>query len=164
MIIIAYGANLESYYGNPVKTFQAVQNLFVDRALNIIAKSDLWDTSPVGTTEDQPSYTNAVMAIETDLTPHDLLQVLLDIEKGLGRTRSYKNAPRPVDLDLIDYDGQMIHDDSDLILPHPRMHTRKFVLVPLAQISPDWVHPISKLNVNDLIAKAPADQHIEVLS
>jgi len=162
--VIAYGANLDSRYGNPVQTFDAVQDEFKNRDLSIILKSDLYDTSPVGTTDDQPSYTNAVMAIETDLNPHDLLKALLDIESCIGRVRTYQNAPRPVDLDLIDYHGRIINDEPDLILPHPRMHDRKFVLVPLAQIIHDWGHPALGLTVDDLIARAPTDQRIKNIS
>ena len=161
MIIIAYGANLDSRYGNPAQTFDAVLKEFKHHGLVVVAQSSLYDTSPVGTSNDQPSYTNAVMAVDTDLPPHDLLKTLLDIEARLGRERTYQNAPRPVDLDIIDYHGQIINNDPDLILPHPRMQDRKFVLVPLRDICPEWAHPVLGDDIDDLIASTPADQIIK---
>lgn len=160
MIVVAYGANLDSRFGNPTQTFEIVLKEFHNNGLNIIDKSDLWDTSPVGTSEDQPSYTNAVIRIETSLNPVDLLALLLNIEKEMGRDRSFKNAPRPVDLDLIDYDGMVRHENPNCILPHPRMHLRKFVLVPLAQIDDGWTHPVSGAKIHDLIQSCSDDQYI----
>jgi len=164
MIIIAYGANLDSRYGNPAQTFDAVLKEFKHHGLMVVAQSPLYDTSPVGTSDGQPSYTNAVMAVDTVLNPQDLLKTLLDIEVCLGRERTYQNAPRPVDLDIIDYHGQIINNNPDLILPHPRMHDRKLVLVPLRNIAPGWVHPVLGDDIDDLIVSTPADQQIEKIS
>lgn len=164
MIVIAYGANLDSKYGDPIKTFDIVKGKMADHDIKIISQSSLYDTSPVGTDGDQPSYTNAVLTIETDKEKSKLLDDLLAIEADIGRIRTVQNAPRPVDLDMIDYNGVVQNGDPSLILPHPRMHMRKFVLVPLAEIVPHWVHPASGETILNLIAKTPTDQTIEKIA
>ncbi len=164
MIVVAYGANLDSKFGDPIQTFNIVKDKMADHDISIRSTSSLYDTSPVGTGDDQPSYTNAVLIVETEKAPKDLLEILLTIEADLGRVRTVQNAPRPVDLDIIDYNGIVQNDDLSLILPHPRMHTRKFVLVPLMEVSPNWFHPITKTKIFDLVSEAPADQSIEKIA
>lgn len=98
-------------------------------------------------------------AFSTALPPRDLLANLHDIERDLGRDRSAntpRNAPRTIDLDLIDYDGLV--QDGPLTLPHPRMHVRAFVLVPLREIAPHWRHPVSGKSVDELIAALPQNE------
>jgi 2-amino-4-hydroxy-6-hydroxymethyldihydropteridine diphosphokinase len=101
--------------------------------------SSLYDTDPVGD-EDQPSYLNAVVRVETALPPRELLWHLLLIETRMGRVRSQRWAPRPIDLDILFY-GKEIIDEPDLSVPHPEAHHRAFVLVPLAEIDPEFIHP-----------------------
>lgn len=101
------------------------------------ARSSLYATTPVGYA-DQPDFINAVAAIETALAAHALLDALLEIERRHGRNRTFPNAPRTLDLDLLLY-GEQVIDEPDLIIPHPRMHQRAFVLMPLAEIAPDAV-------------------------
>ncbi|MDW8059693.1 MAG: 2-amino-4-hydroxy-6-hydroxymethyldihydropteridine diphosphokinase [Thermomicrobium sp.] len=105
----------------------------------IVAVSSLYETEPVGFRE-QPWFLNAVVALETDLDPQRLLQVLLALERDAGRERTFRNAPRTLDLDLLLYDASIV-DSDELAVPHPRLHERAFVLVPLAEIAPDVVHP-----------------------
>jgi 2-amino-4-hydroxy-6-hydroxymethyldihydropteridine diphosphokinase len=100
-----------------------------------LACSSLYATAPVGYA-DQPDFVNAVAAVETALAARALLQALLETESRHGRRRTFPNAPRTLDLDLLLYGGQVI-DEPGLIVPHPRMHDRAFVLVPLAEIAPD---------------------------
>ncbi len=105
----------------------------------LAAASSLYRTAPVGYL-DQPDFINAVAAIDTALQPHALLDALHEVEERFGRERSFKDAPRTLDLDVLLYDQRMI-DDELLVVPHPRMHERAFVLKPLIEIAPGCVIP-----------------------
>lgn len=105
----------------------------------LLARSSLYASAPVGHV-DQPDFINAVAQVETDLAPRVLLAALLDIEHRHGRERSFRNAPRTLDLDLLLYGSAHFHEDG-LTLPHPRMQERGFVLLPLLEIAPDAVIP-----------------------
>ena len=105
----------------------------------LIARSSLYASAPVGYV-DQPDFINAVAQVETDLAPRALLVALLDIEHRHGRERSFRNAPRTLDLDLLLYGDAHFHEEA-LTLPHPRMHERAFVLLPLLEIAPDATIP-----------------------
>jgi 2-amino-4-hydroxy-6-hydroxymethyldihydropteridine diphosphokinase len=122
--------------------------------------SRLYETVPVGYL-DQPRFLNAVVALETALAPADLLRALLGIERDLGRTRSFPNAPRTLDLDLLLVDD-VILDTPELTLPHPRLHERAFVLVPLAEIAPETVHPGSGQTIRELLGALPDQGGVEV--
>ena len=105
----------------------------------LIARSGLYASAPVGYV-DQPDFINAVARVETALAPRALLAALLDLEHRHGRERSFRNAPRTLDLDLLLYGGARFHEEG-LTLPHPRMHERAFVLLPLMEIAPDTLIP-----------------------
>jgi 2-amino-4-hydroxy-6-hydroxymethyldihydropteridine diphosphokinase len=141
---IGLGANL----GDRLATLRtAVQRL---RTFGrVTAVSSLYETEPVGYLE-QPRFLNAVIALETALPPADLLLALLGIERDLGRTRSFPNAPRTLDLDLLLVEDVFL-DTPELTLPHPRLPERAFVLVPLAEIAPEVVHPGSGKSVRELL-------------
>ncbi|MDP5241323.1 2-amino-4-hydroxy-6-hydroxymethyldihydropteridine diphosphokinase [Uliginosibacterium sp. 31-16] len=131
---VGLGANL----GDPVATVRealaALGNLPESR---VMARSSLYRTAPVGPgTEGQPDYINAVAALDTTLAPTELLDALLALEKAFGRQRSARNAARTLDLDLLLY-GHEILDAPGLHLPHPRMHERAFVLIPLCELAPE---------------------------
>ena len=113
--------------------------LRLERLGRIESVSSVYETDPVGY-EDQPPFLNAVVRLRTDLDPGTLLARLLAIEADLGRVRTFPNAPRTLDLDLLLSDD-LILDAPNLTLPHPRLHERAFVLAPLAEIAPDVVHP-----------------------
>jgi 2-amino-4-hydroxy-6-hydroxymethyldihydropteridine diphosphokinase len=125
----------------------------------IAGVSRLYETVPVGYLE-QPPFLNAVVALDTALAPIDLLRALLKVERALGRTRSFQNAPRTLDLDLLLVDDA-IFDTTELTLPHPRLHERAFVLVPLAEIAPELVHPGTGKTIQELLYTLP-DQGVEV--
>jgi 2-amino-4-hydroxy-6-hydroxymethyldihydropteridine diphosphokinase len=128
---VALGANL----GDPIETVkQAEEALKALPRSAVVAVSSLYRTAPVGL-HDQPDFINAVVAMETDLTPGELLDELFAIEARFGRQRSVRNAPRTLDLDLLLHGGT-ISDDPQVTLPHPRMHERAFVLMPLHEIAP----------------------------
>jgi 2-amino-4-hydroxy-6-hydroxymethyldihydropteridine diphosphokinase len=140
---IALGANL----GDRLATLQAaVAEL---RALGTdVAASSVYETEPVGYL-DQPPFLNAVVRLDTELSPIELLNQLHRIENAHARVRSFKNAPRTLDLDLLLYDQRII-DAPDLTVPHPRMADRAFVLVPLAEIAPDVIHSASGKTIREL--------------
>ena len=110
---------------------------------------------------DQPWYLNAVAEATTELDAASTLAALHRIERRFGRIRAERNAARVLDLDLLDFAG-MVSDASDLVLPHPRLHERAFVLLPLGELCPDWVHPLSGIAIQDLITMIPADQQIRL--
>jgi 2-amino-4-hydroxy-6-hydroxymethyldihydropteridine diphosphokinase len=128
----------------------------------IAAVSSLYETEPVGYLE-QPSFLNAVVALDTALAPADLMGGLLGIERDLGRARSFPNAPRTLDLDLLMVDD-VILDTPELTLPHPRLHERAFVLAPLAEIAPELVHPGSGQGMQELLHMLPDQGGVEVFA
>ena len=100
-----------------------------------------------------PKFINVVLKIKTSLSPNELIKTCLSIEKKLGRKRNKKNEPTVCDIDIIDYDKQIINNNvkRKLIIPHPKMHERNFVLLPLFEISRNWIHPIKKTSIKDLV-------------
>lgn len=164
MIIIAYGANLPGRFGQPWETYQVAKDALVRSGIRLRAESSLWETSPVGTPDEQPWYTNAVLSVETALPPQALLETLLAIEQEFGRVRTFRNAAKTIDLDLIAYKDQIIGNEPHLIVPHPRMQERAFVLKPLQEIAPDWIHPVTKVSLNNLIKSLPSEQEARIMT
>lgn len=119
----------------------------------ILRTSSFFETEPVGYA-DQPWFLNQVFELETALPPHELLAWCNEIERDGGRVRTFANAPRPLDLDILLY-GDRIISEPDLVVPHPRMTERRFVLEPLAEIVPDLLHPIEKKTIRELLANCP---------
>lgn len=141
---IAIGSNQGDRIDYCNKAITAITKFAVIKSL-----SSVYETEPVGVT-DQPDFINCVVEIETGLGPYELLSSLLDIENKLGRKRVDAGGPRTIDLDLIFYDAVVIQGE-DLIIPHPRVHLRRFVLEPLQEIAPDFIHPILKVSVSKLL-------------
>lgn len=129
---VALGANLEDPAAQVRAALEALAAL---PGVRLIRASALYRTAPVGVTG-QPDYINAVAEVSTDLPPGELLAALFRIEERFGRERHYRYAPRTLDLDLLLHDDLVLHT-QELTLPHPRLHLRAFVLVPLAEIAPD---------------------------
>ena len=115
----------------------------------LIRKSSVFETEPMGYV-DQPCFLNQVFELETALTPFELLAFCNEIERDGGRVRTFPNAPRTLDLDILLYDDRII-SEPDLIIPHPRMTERRFVLEPLAEITPDLQHPVEKKTIRELL-------------
>jgi 2-amino-4-hydroxy-6-hydroxymethyldihydropteridine diphosphokinase len=133
---IALGSNLREPRRQLQAGFAALARL---PDTQVVAQSSLYRSAPVGYA-DQPDFVNAVAALRTALAPRDLLDALLAIEREHGRVREFVNAPRTLDLDIALYGGRVIHEPG-LSIPHPRMHERAFVMVPLAEIAPDVMVP-----------------------
>ncbi len=151
---IALGSNLADPAQQVLHAFDALNQLPTSK---LLARSSLYLTAPVGYA-DQPDFINAVAHISTELTPAQLLGAILDIEHQFGRERTFQNAPRILDLDVLLYDNVIQHETS-LTLPHPRMHERAFVLVPLAEIAPDLNIPGRGAMIADLQAVQNQDLH-----
>jgi len=144
---IALGSNLGN---SPQILGQAVDSLAKTPGIHLLAQSHWYQTKAVG--PPQPDYLNGCVTLQTELEPHLLLKTLLAIEQQFGRERRERWGPRTLDLDLLLFDD-LILNNPDLQIPHPRMNERAFVLVPLAEIAPDWVEPISGDMIADLIQK-----------
>jgi 2-amino-4-hydroxy-6-hydroxymethyldihydropteridine diphosphokinase len=147
-ILIALGANIPSAEGPPEATLKAALAALEARGVRILAISRFHQTQAWPDPADPP-FTNAVAEIETQLQPVALLGLLHEVETAFGRKRSVPNAPRSLDLDLLDYGGRI--ERGDLELPHPRMADRRFVLEPLAEIAPLWRHPVTGQSVETLL-------------
>ncbi len=162
MILIGIGANLPSpEHGSPQATCEAAVEALGPAGLSVIARSGWFKSAPVPVS-DQPWYINGVVAIETGLPPAGIMERLLLVETDFGRQRGVPNAARILDLDLLAY-GDMVLEDQPggLVIPHPRLHERGFVLLPIQVIAPDWRHPVSHDRVEDMISVLPPDQHTE---
>jgi 2-amino-4-hydroxy-6-hydroxymethyldihydropteridine diphosphokinase len=157
MIAVALGANLPSRAGAPGDTLRAALAALDQRGVRVNAVSSMW-RSPAWPDPREPPFVNAAAVVETALSPEILLGVLQAVETLFGRDRSAgapRNAPRTLDLDLIDYNGRVQAGPPEL--PHPRTAERAFVLLPLREVAPAWRHPVSGMRIDDLIARlAPA--------
>lgn len=147
-IFLALGGNL----GERLANLQAAINqLQIGGHVWVKRLSGLYETAPVGYV-DQPDFLNMALEAATDLEPYALLAYVKEIEAGMGRKSNFRNAPRPIDLDIIFYDDLTL-DEPELQIPHPRMRGRGFVLKPLADIAPGYIHPVFGLSVAELLAE-----------
>lgn len=144
---IGLGANTGDRGSN---LYNAIARLSQTPGVTVRKLSRLMENPAVGGPEGSPPFLNGAAVVETTLGSHALMKTLLEIEKSLGRNRRDKWEPRPIDLDLLLYGDQIISSD-DLIVPHPLMHERPFVLEPLAEIAPDAVHPTLQMSVGGLL-------------
>ncbi|HEX5364290.1 MAG TPA: 2-amino-4-hydroxy-6-hydroxymethyldihydropteridine diphosphokinase [Gallionella sp.] len=154
---IGLGSNLERPSSQLQRAFADIDSLPDTR---LVAHSGLYRSAPVGYL-DQPDFVNAVAQVVTGLSPQSLLQSLLQIEHDHGRERSFRNAPRTLDLDVLLYDDLQLHEHG-LTIPHPQMHLRAFVLQPLLEISPDCIIP--GVGKAEMVLSACQDQVLERLA
>lgn len=145
-VYLGLGSNLGDRKANIMEALERLSSWFV-----IEQTSLLYDTEPVGYTE-QAWFLNMVCRCETHISPFDLLSLAKGIEAHLGRASTFPDAPRPIDIDILFYDD-LILKTQELIIPHPRIGERAFVLVPLSEIAPEFVHPGEKRRVSELLSK-----------
>jgi len=146
-IYLLLGSNL----GKKASFLAGARNLISEYIGPINLKSSLYFTEPWGMSN-APAFLNQVLWVKTSLMPHQALKQMLDIESGLGRKRTELNQDRTLDIDLL-YFGDQIINDKNLTIPHPRISERMFVLKPLVEIAPDFIHPLFKLTNQQLLEK-----------
>ncbi len=151
-IYVALGANLESRVGPPRVTLERALQELESRGINVRGRSR-WYKSPAFPDPTDPEFINGMGVLETALQPRDLLSQLHEVERVFGRERRRRWAPRILDLDVIDYRGVTLRGNQadGLVLPHPEMSTRDFVLLPLRDVAPDWRHPETNQHIDTLI-------------
>jgi 2-amino-4-hydroxy-6-hydroxymethyldihydropteridine diphosphokinase len=160
-IIVALGSNLDGEYGTSSVVIDRALEEFPDIGLTVKAKSSIW-RSKAWPDPTKPDYFNAVAVVEAELTSRDLLGALHELEARFGRRRKTVNESRVLDLDLIAF-GRVVCDSANLVLPHPRAAERRFVMGPLAEIAPDWRHPVSDESAIVLAALATVGRDAEPL-
>ncbi len=160
MILLGLGANLPSAAGTPAATLAAALDALAQAGVTIERRSPWYRTAPVPA-GDQPWYVNGIAVVATALGPTELLALLHRVEARFGRVRRTRNEARPLDLDILDYDG-LVRETAP-VLPHPRLHQRGFVLLPLHDVAPGWRHPVTGEGLPEMIARLPPDQLAERL-
>ncbi len=159
MIYLGLGANLPGAQGEPpTETITLGLQTLAAGGLQPVRISSLYESAPVPRS-DQPWFVNCVAEVTTALSPRAAIQLCLATEAELGRVRSVPNAARTLDIDIIAWNDERIVS-PDLVIPHPRMAERAFVLLPLAEIAPNWRHPGSGEPISALIGRLPKDQEI----
>ena len=151
MILIALGSNISGPWGSPEQSVQHAMQALNRDGLKLVGTSRLLLTAPFGR-PNQPPFVNAVARIETHLPPMALLQKLHAIERMAGRRRATRWGPRTLDLDIVDYHGLLRHSQK-LILPHPGIAVRIFVLKPITEMNIKWRHPVTRLSAGEMLQK-----------
>ena len=165
MIFLGLGSNLSSKFGDRFANINLAISFLEGYGIRVIKKSNFYET-PSYPNKENPKFINAVILVETTLPPVDLMSVLLFIEEKLGRKRDKKNDPRTCDIDIIDYNSQILNlkfNNSELTLPHNDLSKRNFILFPLQEISPNWKHPKTKEFISDLLQKLSEDDKNSIL-
>jgi len=147
-VFLSIGSNL----GNKKKNIELAKFKLEKNKIKIIKSSKNYETLS-WPNKKKPKFLNVVLKIKTNLSPNDLIKKCLFIEKELRRSRNKKNEPRTCDIDIIDYNKEVVKSskNQNLTIPHPKMHQRNFVLLPLFEIAKTWIHPIKKTSIKDLI-------------
>jgi 2-amino-4-hydroxy-6-hydroxymethyldihydropteridine diphosphokinase len=159
MILIGIGSNLPAPPAEtPLRTAMTALDAVSAAGVRVDRHSGWYLSEPVPVS-DQPWFVNGVAIVASDLAPAALLKRLLSLEADFGRHRDSRNTARTLDLDLLDYEG-LLCDTTTLVLPHPRLHQRRFVLEPLREIAPEWRHPQLRLTAAELLARLPPGQPV----
>ena len=159
-VYLSLGSNLGDREANLTSAIEKLGALGT-----VLHVSSLYETEPVEVTQTQPWFLNCAVALETEKMPKQLLSATQDIEREMGRRRppNSTKGPRPIDIDILLF-GNSIVDTPQLVIPHPNLHTRRFVLEPLAEIAPDQRHPVLKRTIRELRDALPAGQAVRRLN
>ncbi len=153
MVYLGIGSNLSSSFGDRFTNIKLAISFLNEKKINIIKQSSYYETFSYPDRE-KPKFINIVVAVKTILTPKDLMKTLLLIEEKIERKRIKKNDPRTCDIDIIDYNNKVLNlnlENIELKIPHQSISVRNFVLYPLMEICPNWIHPVSKTPIDILI-------------
>ena len=165
MIILGLGSNLHSSFGDRFININLALSYLESNKINVLKKSNYYET-PSYPDNKNPKFINIVIAISTNLAPTDLASVLINIEEKLERKRSSKNGPRTCDIDIIDFNSEIIdfkYKNLDFFVPHEKLSFRNFVLIPLKDILPNWKHPKSKESIDLLIDRLSIEDKKSIL-
>ena len=165
MIILGLGSNLNSTFGDRFRNIETAISYLNNYNVKTIKKSSFYET-PSYPDDKNPKFINSVIQVETDLNPTDLASVVIFIEELLERKRSKKNAPRTCDIDIIDYDNKILnfkYNNLDFSVPHRELVYRSFVLMPLQEILPKWIHPETGDSIDDLVNRLSDEQKKSIL-
>ena len=160
MIHLNIGSNLDSKHGSRYDNISIAINLLINSKIKVKRISNFYET-PSYPNQNFPKFLNVGLIVNYKNNYYDLFKKIKFIEKKLGRIRTKKNDPRVIDIDIIDFKNE-IKNTKELILPHPKCHLRNFVLFPILQIDPNWVHPILKKNAQYLIDNLSQKSRIEI--
>ena len=160
MIFLNIGSNIPSEDGGREANILRAINFLKKLKLNMIKISSFYETPSYPNNSD-PKFINLCVKLESDLKASELLNEIKKIEKKLGRIRIKKNEPRTCDIDIIDFNGEIIKND-ELVAPHPRLHLRNFVIYPLIEIEPNWLHPIFNKNIDSFFQELDKNSHNEI--
>ena len=165
MLLLGLGSNLSSRFGNRFENIDLAISYLKSYQVKLIKRSSFYET-PSYPDIKNPKFINLVAEVSTDLPPEDLASVLIFVEEKLERRRNQKNEPRTCDIDIIDYNGKIMNFNyKNLIftVPHEKLVYRNFVLYPLQELLPNWIHPKTKEKISALIAKLPEEERKSIL-
>ena len=165
MIFLGIGSNLSSSYGDRFSNINLAISLLNEYGIKTIKMSSFYETYSHPNIKD-PKFINVVISVKTQLKPYDLMSKLIYVEEKLERKRHKKNEPRTCDIDIIDYDNQIINfklDDLNLEIPHKKLIFRNFVLFPMMEVYPKWIHPKTGESIKILIKKLPDEDRKSIL-
>ena len=165
MVLLGIGSNLKSNFGNRFMNIDIAISYLEQYEIKLLKKSSYYESLSYPDPT-KPKFINVVIEVSTSLPPEDLASVLIYIEEKLERKRSQKNEPRTCDIDIIDYEGKNIkfrYKNLDFTVPHEKLDCRNFVLIPLQEILPNWIHPKSKEKISTLLKKLSAEDRKSIL-
>ena len=165
MLLLGLGSNLSSNFGNRFENIDLAISYLQSHKIQLLKKSSFYETLSYPDIKN-PKFINVIIEVLTHLPPEEFVSVLISIEKALERKRNQKNEPRTCDIDIIDYNGRVMDFSYKSLIfkvPHEKLIYRNFVLYPLQEISPNWVHPITKEKISNLIAKLPKEDRKSIL-
>ena len=165
MLLLGLGSNLSSNFGNRFENIDLAISYFQSHKIQLLKKSSFYETLSYPDIKN-PKFINVVIEVLTHLPPEEFASVLISIEETLERKRNQKNEPRTCDIDIIDYDGRVMDFSYKSLIfkvPHEKLIYRNFVLFPLQEIVPNWIHPITKEKISNLIAKLNEEDRKSIL-